>query len=320
MRSIVVEQYGEPDVLRVVDTEAPSPGPGQVLVETAAAGVNFIDIYQRSGIYKVPLPFTPGSEAAGRVVAIGDGVERHAVGDRVATAEASGTYAERFVVDEAKAVSVPDGLDDATAAALPLQGFTAHYLAYSVFDAGPDDTVLVHAGAGGVGLLLTQMLKTKGARVITTVSTDDKEELSRQAGADLVLRYDGFRDGVNDYTDAEGVSAVYDGVGKDTFDDSLGSLAVRGTFVLFGAASGPVPPVDPQRLNTGGSLFITRPSLGHFLRTPAERAERASAVFDAVAAGRLDVRVGATYSLGDAAKAHSDLQGRRTTGKVVLVP
>jgi len=320
MRSIVVEQYGEPDVLRVVDTEAPSPGPGQVLVETAAAGVNFIDIYQRSGIYKVPLPFTPGSEAAGRVVAIGDGVERHAVGDRVATAEASGTYAERFVVDEAKAVSVPDGLDDATAAALPLQGFTAHYLAYSVFDAGPDDTVLVHAGAGGVGLLLTQMLKTKGARVITTVSTDDKEELSRQAGADLVLRYDGFRDGVNDYTDGEGVSAVYDGVGKDTFDDSLGSLAVRGTFVLFGAASGPVPPVDPQRLNTGGSLFITRPSLGHFLRTPAERAERASAVFDAVAAGRLDVRVGATYSLGDAAKAHSDLQGRRTTGKVVLVP
>ncbi|MFD1715029.1 quinone oxidoreductase family protein [Amnibacterium flavum] len=320
MRAISVTQYGGPEELKVVDAAAPEPGPGELLVETAAIGVNFIETYQRSGIYAVPLPFTPGAEAAGRVIGVGDGVTRFSVGDRIATADAARTYAESFVVSEQKALAVPDAIDDVTAAALPLQGITAHYLARSVFAAGPDHTVLVHAGAGGVGLLLTQLLSAAGARVITTVGSPHKEHLSRDAGADVVLRYEGFAGAVRELTGGRGVDAVYDGVGKDTFDDSLASLAVRGMLVLFGAASGPVPPVDPQRLNSGGSLLLTRPSIAHFLTTPDERAWRSEEIFGLAASGDLTVRIGGTYSLAEAENAHIDLQSRATTGKLVLVP
>ena len=317
--AIVMTDTGGPEVLRLQNVDRPEPGPGQIVIEVAAAGVNYVETYQRQGVYPVPLPFTPGAEAAGTVVAVREGAP-FSVGDRVATAEARATYAQYAVIDGDKAVRVPAGVDDRTAAALPLQGFTAHFLATSAFPAGPEHTVLLHAGAGGVGLLLTQLLKRAGARVITTVSTDEKAELSRRAGADEVLRYAGFRDRVREITDGEGVAAVYDGVGRDTFDDSLGSLALRGTLVLFGAASGPVPPVDPQRLNHAGSVFLTRPTMAHYLRNAEERAWRAEDLFNAVASGALSVRVGGEYPLAEAARAHEDLQARRTTGKLLLLP
>lgn len=317
--AIVMTDTGGPEVLRLQTVDRPEPGPGQIVIEVAAAGVNYVETYQRQGVYPVPLPFTPGAEAAGTVVAVREGAP-FSVGDRVATAEARATYAQYAVIDGDKAVRVPAGVDDRTAAALPLQGFTAHFLATSAFPAGPEHTVLLHAGAGGVGLLLTQLLKRAGARVITTVSTDEKAELSRRAGADEVLRYAGFRDRVRELTNGEGVAAVYDGVGRDTFDDSLGSLAVRGTLILFGAASGPVPAVDPQRLNHAGSVFLTRPTMAHYLRNAEERAWRAEDLFNAVASGALSVRVGGEYPLAEAARAHEDLQARRTTGKLLLLP
>ena len=296
------------------------PGPGQLLVKVAATGINFIETYQRGGMYKVAYPFTPGSEAAGTVEEVGEGVEGFTVGSRVATAEGQECYAEYTVLDADKALPVPDGVDLHTAAALPLQGMTAHYLINSSFKVEPGQTVLVHAGAGGVGLLITQLLKTRGARVITTVSTDEKEELARAAGADEVLRYEGFADAVRQLTNGVGVDVVYDGVGKDTFDGSLASLRTRGFLVLFGAASGAVPPVDPQRLNAGGSLSLTRPKLADFLANPQERLWRSSEIFGAVADGSLKVRIGASYPLAEARRAHEDLEGRRTTGKVLLVP
>jgi NADPH2:quinone reductase len=318
--AIVAQQPGGPEVLDFAEIDRPVPGPGQLLIKVAAAGVNFIDTYQRGGMYKVPFPFTPGSEAAGTVEEVGEGVEDFAVGSRVATAEGSKCYAGYTVLDAAKALPVPDGVDDLTAAALPLQGMTAHYLINSSFRVEPGHSVLVHAGAGGVGLLLIQLLKARGARVITTVSTDEKETLAREAGADEVLRYDGFADTVRELTNGDGVNVVYDGVGKDTFDGSLSSLRARGSLVLFGAASGAVPPVDPQRLNAGGSLTLTRPSLAHFLANPQERLWRSTEIFGAVADGSLSVRIGATYPLAEARQAHEDLEGRRTTGKVLLVP
>ncbi|SEJ26696.1 NADPH2:quinone reductase [Arthrobacter sp. yr096] len=318
--AIVARQPGGPDVLEYASVEPPTPGPGQLLIKVAAAGVNFIETYQRSGTYKVDYPFTPGAEAAGTVEAVGEGVEDIAVGDRIATAEASRTYAEYAVVDASKALPVPAGVDDHTAAALPLQGITAHYLMNSSFRVEPGHTVLLHAGAGGVGLLLTQLLKARGARVITTVSSDEKADLSTLAGADEVLRYEGFADKVRELTDGEGVNVVYDGVGKDTFDDSLKSLRIRGAMVLFGAASGPVPPFDPQRLNAAGSLTLTRPTMAHFVQNTHERRWRSAEIFDAAANGTLAVRVGATYPLAEAAQAHRDLEGRLTTGKVLLVP
>ncbi|MET3935204.1 quinone oxidoreductase [Arthrobacter sp. OAP107] len=318
--AIVARQPGGPEVLDFTEIDRPVPGPGQLLVKVAATGVNFIETYQRSGTYKVAYPFTPGSEAAGTVEEIGEGVEDFAVGNRVATAEGTACYAGYIVLDAAKALPVPDGVDDHTAAALPLQGMTAHYLINSSFRVEPGHNVLVHAGAGGVGLLLIQLLKARGARVITTVSTDEKESLARGAGADEVLRYDGFTDAVRDLTHGAGVNVVYDGVGKDTFDGSLASLRTRGSLVLFGAASGPVPPVDPQRLNAGGSLTLTRPSLAHFLGNPQERLWRSTEIFGAAADGSLNVRIGATYPLAEARRAHEDLEGRRTTGKVLLVP
>lgn len=320
MRAITVNQHGGPDELVPVDVATPVPAPGELLVETAAVGVNFIETYQRSGIYRVPLPFVPGAEASGRVIGVGDGVTRFQVGDRIATAEAARTYADAFVVSQDKALAVPDDLDDDIAAAIPLQGITAHYLANSVYPAREGDTVLVHAGAGGVGLLLTQLLSRAGVRVITTVGSPRKEELSREAGAEVVLRYDGFADAVRELTDGRGVEAVYDGVGRDTFDDSLASLAVRGMLVLFGASSGPVPPVDPQRLNAGGSLLLTRPTMNHFLRTPEERQWRAGEIFELAAAGDLSVRIGGRYPLAEAERAHIDLQSRATTGKLLLIP
>jgi NADPH2:quinone reductase len=291
-----------------------------LLIHVGAAGVNFIDTYKRSGTYKVPYPFTPGSEAAGTVEAVGDGVTGFAVGDRVATAEGIDCYADYALVDEDAALPVPKGLDVFTAAALPLQGVTAHYLMNSTFKVEPGHTVLLHAGAGGVGLLLIQLLKARGAEVLTTVSTDEKEQLARDAGADHVLRYDGFAERARDITSGTGVDVVYDGVGKDTFDGSLASLRVRGMLVLFGAASGPVPPFDPQRLNAGGSLFLTRPTMGHYLRDATERRWRSNEVFAAAAEGSLKVRIGARYPLSQAGQAHRDLEGRKTTGKVLLVP
>lgn len=320
MHAVVARQSGGPEVLESAEVERPTPGPGQLLVKVAATGVNFIETYQRGGMYKVAYPFTPGSEAAGTVEEVGEGVEGFAVGSRVATAEGQECYAEYTVLDAAKALPVPEGVDLHTAAALPLQGMTAHYLINSSFNVQPGHTVLVHAGAGGVGLLITQLLKTRGARVITTVSTDEKEELARAAGADEVLRYEGFADAVRELTNGVGVDVVYDGVGKDTFEGSLASLRPRGFLVLFGAASGAVPPVDPQRLNAGGSLSLTRPKLADFLANPQERLWRSSEIFAAVADGSLKVRIGASYPLAEAGRAHQDLEGRRTTGKVLLVP
>ncbi|BDZ45273.1 quinone oxidoreductase family protein [Naasia aerilata] len=318
-RAIVAEHSGGPEVLQVREVDQPRPGPGEVLIRIAAAGVNFVDVYHREARYPTRFPFTPGSEAAGTVVAAGPGVQFRE-GDRVASGEAKKTYAEYAILPAEKAVAVPDGVDDRTAAALLLQGFTAHYLCTSTFPVGPEHTVLLHAGAGGVGLLLTQLLKARGARVITTAGSDEKVALSRAAGADEVLHYDGFADHVRELTGQHGVNVVFDGVGKDTFDDSLGSLAVRGMLVLFGAASGPVPPVDPQRLAAAGSVFLTRPTLNSYLRDARERQWRAGELFDAVQAGRLSVRIGRTYPLAEAAQAHEDLQARRTTGKVLLLP
>ncbi|RGE20747.1 quinone oxidoreductase [Leucobacter sp. wl10] len=320
MRAIVAEQAGGPEALRIAEVPDPEAGPGELLVRTVAVGVNFIETYQRSGLYSVPFPFTPGAEGAGRVLAVGEGVEGFAVGDLIATAEARATYAERFVVEAERAVAVPDTIGADTAAALPLQGLTAHYLATSAARPQPGDTVLVHAGAGGVGLLLTQLLVARGVRVLTTASTPEKGELSRGAGAAEVLDYAGFADRARELTDGDGVAVVYDGVGRSTFDDSLRALRVRGELVLFGAASGPVPPFDLQRLNAGGSLSVTRPSLGHFLRTPEERAWRYGELFDAISAGALDIRIGVRFPLAEAAAAHAALEGRETTGKVILEP
>ncbi len=318
--AIVARQAGGPEVLELAEVDRPAPRRGQLLIKVAATGVNFIDTYKRSGVYKVQYPFIPGSEASGTVEEVGDGVTGFAAGDRVATAEGVDCYAGYALVDADKALPVPRGVDDFTAAALPLQGITAHYLINSSFKVEPGHTVLLHAGAGGVGLLLIQLLKARGAQVITTVSTEEKEALARGAGADHVLRYEGFAAKVRELTDGAGAHVVYDGVGKDTFDDSLAALRIRGTLVLFGAASGPVPPVDPQRLNAGGSLYLTRPTITHFLRDAQERRWRSDELFAAVAQGSLKVRIGARYDLAEAAAAHTDLEQRRTTGKVILVP
>ncbi len=321
MRAVRAETHGGPEVLVAAEVPDPEPGPGEVLVAVAAAGVNYIDTYMREGIYSTPLPLVPGIEGAGTVRALGPDVEGVAVGDRVAFSDATGSYAELVAVRAARLVAVPDGTDLETAATVLLQGMTAHYLVHDTHPVAPGETVLVHAGAGGMGLLLCQMARAAGATVIATTSSDEKDALARDAGAHETLRYsDDLADRVRALTDGEGVAAVYDGVGASTFDASLASLRVRGVLALYGAASGPVPPVDPQRLNSGGSLYLTRPSLGWHVRTSAELAARADAVFTAVAAGDLRVRVGGRYALDDAATAHRDLQSRRTTGKLLLLP
>ncbi|MBB5915902.1 NADPH2:quinone reductase [Nocardia transvalensis] len=321
MRAIRVSEHGGPEVLRPAEVSDPQPGPGQLLVDTEAIGINYIDTYIRTGVYAQDVPYIPGAEGTGVVAALGPDVTEFAVGDRVAWAAAPGSYAEKVVVPAAVAVPVPAGVEAPVAASALLQGMTAHYLIESIYRPEPGETVLVHAGAGGVGLLLTQLAAARGVRVITTVSTDEKEALSREAGAAEVLRYgDDLAQRVRTLTDGIGVAAVYDGVGKATFDASLNSLRVRGMLALFGAASGPVPPVDPQRLSAGGSLFLTRPTLVHYTRDRAELLWRAGDIFTAIAAGTLRVRIGAIYPLAEAEQAHRDLEGRRTTGSLVLVP
>ncbi|HEX4976792.1 MAG TPA: quinone oxidoreductase [Nocardioides sp.] len=324
MRAVVVESTGGPEVLTVQELEQPQPGPGELRVDVSAAGVNFIDVYHRTGAYTLPLPIRLGSEGAGTVSAVGEGVDDVSVGDRVAWAMVQGAgYAEQVLVPAARAVPVPDGIDDLeVAAAVMLQGMTAHYLCESTYPARSGETALVHAAAGGLGLLLTQMLAAKGVRVIGTTSTEEKELLARGAGAAEVVRYteQDLRTEVERLTDGRGVDVVYDSVGKDTFDAGLDVLRPRGYLVLCGASSGPVPPFDPQTLNPKGSLFLTRPTLGHYIATREELLERGGAVLSAVAEGRLDVRIGGRYPLDEAGRAHDDLQGRRTTGKLLLVP
>ncbi|AEE45792.1 quinone oxidoreductase family protein [Cellulomonas fimi] len=327
VHAIVATAAGGPEVLELRELPDPTPGPAEVVVRVAAAGVNFIDTYRRSGLYRVPYPHVVGSEGSGEVVTVGADVTLVAPGDRVAWASSDGAYAELAVVAERDLLVVPEGVDDRVAAALPLQGLTAHYLVTSTFPVAPGHDVLVHAAAGGVGLLLTQLAAQRGARVVATVGTAEKERLAREAGAADVVRYRELDDLtrelpalVRDLTGGRGVHAVFDSVGKDTFDASLASLARRGTLVLFGASSGPVPPVDPQRLNSGGSLFLTRPTLGDHTATRDELTWRAGELFDAVRGGTLDVRVGATYPLADAADAHRALESRATTGKVLILP
>ena len=327
MHAIRVPHAGGSEVLEYVELPEPEPGPGEVLVQLAAAGVNFVDIYRRSGVYPVRYPHVLGSEGSGHVVALGEGVGGLAVGDQVAWADVTGSYAERVVVPSSRAIRVPDGVPDDIAAALPLQGLTAHYLVTSSYPVSPGDVVLVHAAAGGVGLLLTQLAVARGARVIGTVSTAAKEALSRDAGASDVIRYTELGDLtaelpalVRDLTGGRGVHAVYDGVGRDTFDGSLASLRTRGTLVLFGGSSGQVPPFDLQRLNSGGSLTITRPFLGHFIADRAELDWRCGELFDEIRADRLRVHIGATFALQNARTAHEALAGRTTTGKVLLIP
>jgi NADPH2:quinone reductase len=320
MRAIVVTELGGPEVLVAAEHPDPEPGPGQVVVEAAAAGINFIDIYRRSGVYHQPLPYVPGHEGAGVVVAVGEGVTDVAVGDRVAWHDAAGSYAERVVVDAAVTVPVPDGTDLMAAAAVMLQGMTAHYLCRSTFVVKEGTVAVVHAAAGGVGLLLTQMIKTLGGTVIATTSGAAKAALAEQAGADYVAGYDEFGATVDQVTDGRGADVVYDGVGKDTFDASLAALRPRGMMVLFGGSSGQVPPFDPQRLNSGGSLFLTRPTLANYTADRDELLWRATDVLDAVARGELNVRIGVEYSLAHAPQAHADLAARRTTGKLLLVP
>jgi NADPH2:quinone reductase len=326
MRAVQVSEAGGPEVLTPVELPDREPAPGQVLVEVAAAGVNYIDTYQRSGTYPVPLPYVPGLEGAGRVRAAGEGVTEFAAGDRVAWSETLGSYAELVAVPVEKAVPVPAAVPDDVAVGALLQGLTAHFLVTDTYPVRPGDDVLVHAAAGGVGLLLTQLATARGGRVIATVSTPEKEELARAAGAAEVIRYtevgaaDDLAAQVRGHTGGAGVAVAYDGVGRDTFDASLASLRLRGTLVLFGAASGPVPPVDPQRLNAAGSVFLTRPKLFDHVHTRQELTERAAAVYRAVEEGTLDVRIGHRYPLEDARAAHEDLQARRTTGKLLLVP
>ncbi len=323
MRAIQVTETGGPDVLRLAELPDPQPGPGQLLVELAAAGVNYIDTYHRSGAYPMPLPFISGSEGAGTVTAVGPDTGDFAVGDLVVWATSLGSYAELAVVATEQAVPVPQGVDSQTAAGSLLQGMTAHYLTASVHAVQSGETVLVHAAAGGMGLLLTQLATARGARVIGTVSTLEKERLAREAGAADVIRYDEVDDvagEVRRLTGGDGVAAVYDGVGASTFDASLASLRPRGMLALYGAASGPVPPVDAQRLNSAGSVFLTRPKLADYVATRDELSWRAGEVFDAIQHGSLRISIGGRYPLAEAHRAHQDLQSRRTTGKLLLLP
>ena len=318
MQAVQAMRAGGPEVLEPVELDRPTPGDGELLVEVAATGVNFVDVYRRDGTYDVPFPHVPGTEFAGRVTAVGAGVDGFRIGDRVVTAEGREAYARFAVVPQAAAAQVPDGVDDATAAALALQGLTAHYLVTSVYPVEAGTALLVHAGAGGVGLLLIQLAKARGATVYTTVGSPAKQDLAQAAGADAVLGYDGFADRVRQLNGGLGLDVVFDGVGATTWEGSLAALRPRGLLALFGAASGPVPPIDPRRLMAGGSLVLTRPTMGDFLQTPDERAWRYRELLDAVAAGTLEVRVGATFPLADAAEAHRALEGRSTTGKVLL--
>ena len=324
MRVIEVESRGGPEVLSLAERPAPQPGPGQIVAEVAAAGVNYMDIYQREGVggYRPPLPFVTGGEGAGTVVAVGEGVTAPTVGERVAWV-GPGSYAEQVVLPADRVVPVPAAVSTEVAAAAILQGMTAHYLVSSTYPVRPGDVTVVHAAAGGVGLLLTQMVKRHGGIVVATCSggqDGEKYRLAREAGADHVAGYDRFRAVVGEVTGGAGAHVVYDGVGQATFDDSLAALRPRGMLVVYGAASGQVPPFDIQRLNSGGSLFATRPTLVHYIADVAELRWRAREVFGWIAGGELEVRVGGRYPLADAARAQQDLAARRTTGKLLLIP
>lgn len=322
MHAIVIQETGGPEVLRFEEVPTREPGPGEVRVAVEASGVNFIDIYYRSGLYPAPLPLIAGQEGAGTVEAVGPGVVEVAVGDRVAWNGQLGSYATHVVVPVTLLVPVPDGVSTRDAATALLQGMTAHYLSHSTYPLKPGDTCLIHAAAGGVGLLLCQMAKRRGARVLATVSTAAKADLARAAGADELILYtsEDFVAAAKRFTGDRGVDVVYDGVGKDTFDQSLRALRPRGYLVLFGTASGPVPPVAPQTLNAGGSLYLTRPSVTHYTADRAELLERAGDVLRWVGDGTLKLRVGGEYPLAEAQQAHRDLAGRATTGKLLLIP
>jgi NADPH2:quinone reductase len=320
MRAATVTEAGGPETFDWREVPVPIPDAKQVLIETAATGLNFIETYQRSGLYEVQYPFIPGTEASGTVVAVGDDVDSFNVGDRVATASGAETYAEFFVAPADKLLRVPDTIDLVEAAAIPLQGMTAHYLCRSTYEVSEGDTVFLTAGAGGVGQLLIQMCKHLGAKVYTTVSTDEKRELALDAGADDVFDYDNFGEKLREVTNGVGVDVAYDGVGVDTFDTSLASVRPRGMIVLFGAASGPVPPFDLQRLNSAGALFATRPSLAYYTLTGDEVSWRAGEIFGWLAEGAIELSVDQRFDLADAAQAHRALESRSTTGKTVLIP
>jgi len=322
MRAIRVHGFGGPEVLRWEEQATPEPEAGQARVRLEAVGVNYIDTYHRTGLYKNPLPFTLGVEGAGIVEAIGPGVSEVRVGDRVAYQGVQGSYATHSLVPAARLVPLPAGLDARTGAAALLQGMTAHYLVHDTYRLKPGEAALVHAAAGGVGLLLIQLAKRLGARVLGTVSTPEKARLAKEAGADEVIQYttQDFEAEVKRLTGGEGVQVVYDSVGKTTFEKSLNVLAPRGTLVLFGQASGPVPPVDLGILAGKGSLFVTRPTLGHYVATREELLKRAGEVLGSIKAGELTLRIEHTFPLARAAEAHRALEGRQTTGKVLLIP
>lgn len=320
MHAIVVATPGGSSALEYTEVPDPVPGPDDVLIDIAASGVNFIDVYHREGRYPLPAPVIVGSEGAGTVSAVGSAVTGVAVGDRVGWQGIVGGYAEKAAIPAARTIPLPDDLSFELAAAVLLQGLTAHYLTHSTYAVKAGDDVLVHAAAGGMGLLLTQMVKLRGGRVIGVVSTEEKEKLAFEAGADDVIRYEGFANAVRELTGGAGVHVVYDGVGAATFEQSLASLRPRGMMALYGAASGPVPPFDPQQLQKGGSLFLTRPTLAHYTATREELLSRADEVLGWVASGVLKVHISARYPLADTKRAHDDLEGRRTTGKLLLIP
>ena len=322
MKAIRVHETGGPEVMRLEELPTPNPGQGQALVKVEAIGVNFVDIYNRSGLYKNLLPFTPGSEGAGTVEGVGPGVTEVKVGDRVGWAQVGGSYATHVVAPAQKLILIPEGVNSRDAAAVLLQGLTAHYLATSTYPLKTGDSCLVHAAAGGVGRLLCQIAKQRGARVIGTAGSPEKAAIARDGGADEVILYreQDFVAEVRRLTGGAGVQVVYDMVGKDTFDGSLSSLARRGCLVLVGQASGPVPPLDPRVLNTKGSLYLTRPSLGDYTVTREELLARANDVLTWLSEGKLRLRVDRTYPLAEAAEAHRALEGRQTAGKVQLMP
>ena len=319
-KAIEITATGGPDVLVLRDVAKPVPGTGQALIRIEASGVNFIDVYVREGRYPAKLPLIPGQEAAGTVVAVGDGVTTVKAGDRVAWCSVLGTYAEYAVAPADRLVAIPEGISSEQAAAAMLQGMTAHYLSHATYPIRKGDEVLIHAGAGGLGLLLTQMAKSLGAWVFTTVSTEEKAALSREAGADVVINYQTDDFAVEVRKQSAGLHAVYDSVGKTTFDQSLSVLRPRGMMVLYGGSSGAVPPFDVMKLASLGSLFVTRPTLPAYTASRAELETRATDVLQGIAKGTLKLRLEHTYPLAEAAQAHRDLEGRKTTGKILLVP
>lgn len=320
MKAILVEEHGGPEQMHVLDVPEPTPGPTDVIIKVALSGVNFIDVYFRTGLYKMPVPVAIGSEASGVIDSVGADVSEFAPGDRVVYAMVRGSYAEFARVPANMVVKIPAGVSFEQAAAVMLQGCTAQYLTRSTYALRSGDVCLVHAAAGGTGALIVQMAKATGARVLATVSTSEKAAIATAAGADHVINYtnEDFAAEARRLTGGRGVDVVYDGVGRSTFDKSLDSLRVRGTLVLFGAASGPVPPFDPSTLNSKGSLFLTRPGLAHHLATREELLWRAGEVLDMVAKGALNVRIDAVYPLANAADAHRALEGRKTTGKLLI--